>query len=110
MGVEDGDGAAGGVGEDARGREVSGSAVVLGRRARQNAVPCGEGGLGGRPLHLDGFALPLLQINGVCEYEENEDEVVERDNEVGGERSWMREKEKIRSLQHATARHVGRHR
>lgn len=67
MGVEDGDGAAGGVGEDARGREVSGSAVVLGRRARQNAVPCGEGGLGGRPLHLDGFALPLLQINGVCE-------------------------------------------
>lgn len=70
MGVEDGDGAAGGVGEDARGREVGGSTVVLRRRPRQNAVPCGGGGVAGRPLHLDGFVLlchKLLRINGVYE-------------------------------------------
>lgn len=39
MGVEDGDGAAGGIGEKAGGREVGGSAIVLGWRPRQNAVP-----------------------------------------------------------------------
>lgn len=39
VGVEDGDGAAGSVGEEAGGGEVGGSAIVLGGRPRQNAVP-----------------------------------------------------------------------
>lgn len=39
VGVEDREGAAGGVGEEAGGGEVGGSAVVLGGRPRENAVP-----------------------------------------------------------------------
>lgn len=57
MCVDDGDGAASGVGEEAGGGKVGGSAVVLGGRPRQHAVPCGGGALVGRPLHRNSFDL-----------------------------------------------------